>query len=317
MKFFLSLIACAFLVNAHAATTGIIEKDDNLDSFAKRNIDQFKIKYAGDLDAFKKDIVKWNRQIKDWSHLKAGNPLFVDYPYPHFVPDTSYTDLPQPEIYGAETDQIYSFFGFVTSSFGQYTEETVDQTVKSGQNFPITIGTAFSFSNEERVHFLNTSLYWAKSSNGNVSGNLSSNSKITIPGELGYNLYYQYFVRERLLGFYGGYDYEKLNTFNTDQLVLGTQIHNIRNDLHYATFGVNKAFMLGSNTLSFKASLAKTIASDTNGSKKLTGSRYLLYFSFRPEGRFSYNILYKHHDLNGPTKLSINRVGFSVGFQFF
>jgi len=69
--------------------------------------------------------------------------------------------------------------------------------------------------------------------------------------------------------------------------------------------------------MNLKASISKTISSSTTGSKALTGTKYIVFYTYKPEGRFSFNAFYKHHDLEGPTKLKIDRIGVSVGIMVF
>jgi len=208
-----------------------------------------------------------------------------------------------------------TFNVFYASSFGTYKEITSEQTVTSGQNFPVTFGVGFSSADEQKKHFIFGSAYWAQASKGSVKGNSeSATQEFSIPGEVGGNLYYQYYFKENSLGIYSGYDYEKLNTFNTDQLVSGASIVNIDNQLHYATLGATQGFSLFNLKMNIKASVSKTIASSTSGSKSLTGMKYIFFYTYKPEGRFNFNVFYKHHSLKGPTDLSIDRIGISVGF---
>ena len=316
MKIFFCFLLISFL--AKAQTFDYLQSGEDINSFASRNLEKKKIRYGKDVKAFIEDIKKWNLNIKNWANIESGTALYIDYPFPVYVPNTNYTENLKSGLHQSEENQNFSLFGFYTTSFGSYKETTEDQTVTSGQNFPITLGLGTSIANANRNHFLSASFYWAKPSSGKISGNSDSeNSSINIPGEIGYNLYYQYYIPESLLGFYSGYDYENLNTFNTDQILIGDPIKNISNKMHYATLGISQSFDLKSIRLNTKLSFSEVLSSSTNGSKALTGHKYLVYLSLRPEGRFSYNLLYKHHDLKGPTNLAINRFGLSIGFQFF
>ncbi|MFN8371191.1 MAG: hypothetical protein U0T83_11285 [Bacteriovoracaceae bacterium] len=162
-------------------------------------------------------------------------------------------------------------------------------------------------------------LYYALASKASAPATSdTAAATLTIPGELGFNTYYQYMIKSFNLGVYTGYDYEKLNTFNTHEIVNGTPIKNIENNLHYATVGATKGFTLFDLKMNFKASISQTLASSSTGSgKSLSGYKYILYYTYKPEGRFSFSAFFKHHELEGPTKLSINRFGLSVGISIF
>lgn len=293
------------------------KKGDTIQSVAQRNFEKVQIKYSGIKD-YEDDIKKWNPSIRDWNHLPKNQNLYVDYPYDHYVSGSTWAPILGPSEEMDELNRQYSLGAFYASSFGSYSELTSNQTVKSDQNFPVTLGIGFSSTDDEKKHFLVGSAYWAQASKASVAGNSgSSSTDFSIPGEVGANLYYQYYLKENKIGFYSGYDFEKLNTFNTDQVVGGSAIKNIDNKIHYLTAGITKGFTLFDLNMNLKASFSKTIASSTSGTKALTGSKYILFYTYKPEGRFNFNLFFKHHSLTGPTKLSINRIGLSIGVLIF
>ena len=314
--FLLILLTFLNLASATEYVTDAVLSGDTLESIAQRNLPSVKIKYNNDFQLFALDIKKWNPQIGDWNKLKKNQLVYVDYPYSSFLAGSTYTPL--LGFREEEFDKKLSFSVFYASSVGSYVENTGDQSVKSGQNFPVTLGAGINVTNEERKHFVLSSLYWAQPTKGNVSSsNTASNGDVSIPGELGWNLYYQNYFKDQSLGLYTGYDFERLNTFNTDQIQNNAKLSNVNNQLHYATIGMFKGFSLFNLNMNIKASVSKIAASSTNGSKKLTGTKYILYYTYKPEGHFSFNAFYKHHSLVGPTELSINRIGLGVGYSFF
>lgn len=317
MKSFLILFF--FSVNiAYAYVSDKIGSGDTIETIAKRNIDRVRIKYGKRYKDYEEDIKKWNPKITDWKHPPENQLIYVDYPYNHYVQGSTYTPVLGKNEEESEFEQKFSLSAFYASSFGTYKEKTPEQTVNSGQNFPVTLGLGFSSTNEQKEHFIIGSAYFAQSSKGKVTGNsTSTTSDFSIPGEMGFNLYYQHYMKERWLGIYSGYDFEKLNTFNTNEIVSGMPVVNIDNKIHYATVGLSQGFSLLDLKMNIKASVSKTIASTTSGSKSLTGMKYILFYTVKPEGRFSFNMFYKHHELNGPTQLSIDRIGFSVGVLVF
>jgi hypothetical protein len=316
MKFFILLVSLVTNI-AYAYEVDKVSSGDTLESIATRNIDRVWMRYS-DPAEYTKDIIKWNPQVQDWNNLKKNQIIYVDYPYTHFT--TGSTWAPDLEVFEDpnEFNKRFSLGAFYSSSFGTYDELTTEQSVKSNQNFPVTLGMGFSVSNVDKEHFLTGSGYWAKASKGKISSNSEeNNTEIEIPGETGVNVYYQYFLKDLGMGFYTGYDFEKLNTFNTYEMIEGEPIQNIDNKIHYGTIGGVKTFSPFDLNMNLKASVSKTISSTTSGNKKLTGMKYIINYTYKPEGRFSFNVFYKHHSLKGSTDLSISRIGLSIGLAIF
>ena len=317
MKTFFIFFLLTFANLSFAYEVDKINVGDNLEKIATRNLGRVWMKYS-DYKEYAKDIKKWNPKIVDWNNSPKNQIIYVDYPYDVYAAGTTWA--PNLGLYEEpnEFNQKFSMNAFYASSFGTYSEVTSEQTVKSGQNFPVTFGFGFSTTNDEKIHFAQMSLYWAQASKGSVKGNSeTTTTEFSIPGEVGGNLYYQYFLKDYSLGLYSGYDFEKLNTFNTDQIVSGAPVTNIDNKLHYATLGVSKGFTLMDFKMNIKASISKTVASSTTGTKALTGTKYIVFYTYKPEGRFNFNVFYKHHELQGPTQLKIDRIGVSVGIMLF
>lgn len=301
-----------------AYETDYIKKDDNIETIAKRNFNKVSLKYGGNFQDYEEDIKKWNPKITNWKNPPVNQYIYVDYPYAHYVLDSTWS----PSL-GVWEDSKFSLknaslSGFFSPTFGRYTEKTANQTVISNQNFPLTFGLGFSFTSDEKKHYLVGSGYWAQPSKGNVSGdNGIQTTSFTSPGEIGSTLYYQYYFNEQQLGLYTGYDYEKLNTFNTNEIVEGVPLKNIENNMHYATVGLSKAFSYRSLDMNLKASVSNVISSSTTGTQPLKGYKYILYFTYKPTLPLSLNFFYKHHSLSGPTDLSIDRIGLSLGITIF
>lgn len=317
MKFILGIMLLIFTNHSFAYEVDKINTGDNLEKIAKRNLRRVWGKHS-DPKEYAKDIRKWNPNIINWNNPPKNQIIYVDYPYDVYAAGTTWA--PNLGLYEEpnEFNQKFSMNAFYASSFGTYSEVTSEQTVKSGQNFPVTFGFGFSTTNDEKIHFAQASVYWAQASKGSVKGNSeTTTTEFSIPGEVGGNLYYQYFLKDYSLGLYSGYDFEKLNTFNTDQIVSGAPVTNIDNKIHYATLGVSKGFTLMDFKMNIKASISKTVASSTTGTKALTGTKYIVFYTYKPEGRFNFNVFFKHHELQGQTQLKIDRIGFSLGIMLF
>lgn len=317
-KLFIVTLVLFNVCYANAYDTYAIKEGDTGESIARRNIEKVRMKYGERYHEYEEDIKKWNPLIIDWKHPPRDQLIYVDYPYDHYLQGSSWVPLLEKYDELSELDHFFSLNVFYASSFGSYKEQTSEQRIDSGQNFPLTIGLGFSLTNYDKIHLIVGSAYWAQPSKGKISSNSQNlNSDFTIPGEVGFNLYYQYYKQESSFGLYSGYDFEKLNTFNTSEFVSGASLNNIENKIHYGTIGALQGFSLLGLKMNLKASISKTVASSASVGKSLSGMKYILYFTVKPEGRFSFNIFYKHHELKGPTKLSIDRIGLGVSMLVF
>jgi hypothetical protein len=298
----------------------LARKNDTLESISLRNILRVSHKYRNSVNDYQADLRKWNPTISDWSNFKENQLIYIDYPFDIYVSGSTWApELGLGEKSGEFSERFFMSV-FYASSFGSYSEMTNEQTVTSGQNFPITLGTAFSLTNEEKKNFVVGSFYWAKASKGNVTGDSGvDNSNFKTPGEIGGNLYYQHFFKDYQLGFYTGYDFEILNTFNTSDIITGKPVVNIENKMNYLTGGFVKGFSFLKLNFNFKASISKTISStiSSTGTIPFTGQKYILNLTYKPNDKYNFNVFYKHHSLSGSTQLAINRIGFSVGFSLF
>lgn len=295
-----------------------VNAGDTTESIAKRNFYRVSTKYKNDINEYVKDLKKWNFEKIDWNHLQKGKAVYVDYPYVPYIAGATWAPNQDEKLSYDEFQSKFSLSVFYAASAGNYKELTSNEVVRSGQNFPVTIGSFGSYRIEDSSHFINSSIYWAKPTNGKIEGNTgSATNSFSIPGEFGFNLYYQYYMANYQAGVYSGYDFEKLNTFNTSELIKGGQLKNISNSIHYVTVGgliYKEMFDLKSI---LKASISKSIISSSTGSSQLSGYKYILHYTLKPQGRFNFSLFYKHHTLEGATKLSIDRIGVGVGMSVF
>lgn len=166
------------------------------------------------------------------------------------------------------------------------------------------------------------SIYFSKLNASVVSGDsgTAGNNDFTIPIEIGGNIYCQYSISSMSLSPYMGLDVERFTTFNMADLENGEPLATRQNNLLYATAGVGHNFSIGAFHIHMKGSLAKSIYSGTTSAKssdRFSGYRGLIYLNLKRDGPFLVHAFYKHYDLNGPTKLTIDRIGIGVGYFLF
>lgn len=316
----LSLLLGLLLYNTANSSTNIqyAQFEDDLDSIAKRYLPVVVQKYGTRLQDYKIDLVKWNPHIKEWDKIKLSTPLYIDYPYPVHV-SVDYAPVLKMGEENSGIDSKNSIF--YTGSYGLFSETGTDeQKIESTQNSPISIGFAKSFRFNEGKSSIATSLYWSMLVASEVEGNVSnSNNKVESPSEWGGNLYYEQKIPHTSLSLYGGFDHENFSTYNTSDLVVGSSLAPRDNRLSYLSLGFTKFSQIYSFTLMTKVSFSQSILSKTSTGReadRFEGSRALLFLKIKDEKPFSYHLLYKRHMLKGPTKLSINRLGVGIGYDF-
>lgn len=287
-----------------------ILKKDNLTKIAKRNLGRVWIKYGKDYNAYALDIKKWNPKIKDWNNPPVNQAIYVDFPYDPMLSGSTYTK----ELSRLEEDQgeprVHASV-FFASSLGRYTETSDGTTIGSSQNMPLTFGVGTTFLvTSDKTNTIDSSLYYGQLSAGKITGD-ASGSNISTPGEYGGNIYYQKHILDRLQGFYAGYDIEKINSFNTNELESGVEIRSISYLTHYATLGMNQGFYLFDYRHNLKASVSLALAS------KLSGQKYIFYYTLKTTEKTSISAFFKHHQFSDKSEIGINRFGLGLSYSLF
>lgn len=315
-----------------------IRDRETLDDIANKLVKNYPAKYNGRVEDYKSDLKIWNKHISDWNQLIEGTKIYIENPFPVFVGGSDYA--PSLGTTNEETTYLSSyrvtdFFeeskterrlnlnAFYMASAGSFVETVPNEEgqITSKQNSPYSIGVGGGYVFGDMTHSLSGSVYWSSLRASDLSGDVvSSSNTLEVPEEIGYNLYYQYLVKNWGLGFYGGVDKEKFSTFNTRDILVGQELAIVSNDLTYATLGMAKTFYLGDYKFLSRASFATSVAStstSTRGDAQFEGNRMLLFLSMRGSYNLSYHLLYKRHQLTGPTNLTIDRVGIGIGYQFY
>jgi hypothetical protein len=318
LSFFTLLVSSKLLAEQTIYEVRYTKTNDTIDTVAERYLPIVKIKYGKRLDDYKSDLKKWNSNITDWDHLEKSTPLYIDYPYPAYI-EHNYAPKLSATDYENEKKSRFNASLSYTASAGMFTEVANSEELKSTQNslFSLGAGGSYDFSNHD--HFLISSIYWSRLSAGKIEGTTSTQNNITIPSEMGGNLYYQYTFTDSLLSFYGGLDYESLGTYNTRELTAGTALETRTNKFTYGTLGIGKTFNIKSYPITTKLSFSTTLSSSsssTNTTDTFSGSRALFFTNVKYDEHFGVHFLYKRHDLNGPTKLTINRLGLGLNYSF-
>ena len=308
----------------------MIKGKESLDSVATKLLPRYKVKYGKRIEDFKKDLIEWNPQITSWDQIPLFSNIYVEYPYLVYLshpyaakltPGTNYNVLNSD----AETpigNNSFTLFGMYTASFGNFQEQLTTQSgnIKSNQNSPFSLGLGTTIFLDKTNRMLSSSIYWSNLNASKLNTDGVTSKELKNNPEIGFNLYYQHLTPWSGLSLYGGLDYEKFSTFNTSAYVQGQELAFYENKIIYGTVGVGRTFFLNDQKILLKSSLSQSLKSDTTSTlpaDKFEGQRFLLFTSIKGESRFTYHLIYKRHMLEGPTKLTINRIGAGIGFVLF
>lgn len=217
-------------------------------------------------------------------------------------------------------------FSFLTVSKGTFNESLTSNnetaTITSTQNSPISFGVGAAYFYRPRNTF-SGSIYFSR-----LTGSVAEDTgaELDIQTEIGTNIYYNYSFPSYTLSLYSGFDYEQFSTYNTDEILEGSTTYKVRkHNIGFVTAGVGKSFSVATHKFLFKASISKSITSSSselpattnNGSDTYSGIKYILYLNYKASSNFLVHAIYKQHLLDGPTDLSILRIGVGVGYKFF
>lgn len=319
-----------FAQSSNGPAIYMIKTKESLDAVANKLLPRYKIKYGKRIEDFKRDLREWNPHITTWNEIPLFSNIYVEYPYPVHISHPYAERLIAEKNYNvlnsdAETPigtNKFTVFAMYTASAGNFEEQLTTQTgsISSTQNSPLSLGLGTTIFLDKTNRMLTSSIYWSSLRASELSGEGVASGTIDAKPEIGYNLYYQQLTPWAGISLYGGMDYEQFSTFNTTAFIDGQPLALNQNKIFYGTVGAGKTFFWGDQKILFKGSLAQSLKSDTSSENtldKFEGQRLLLFASVKGESRFTYHIIFKRHMLEGPTNLTINRIGAGIGFVLF
>lgn len=217
----------------------------------------------------------------------------------------------------------YRLSAFYMGSAGTFKETTLQQVnvrAESNQNSPLSFGLSFGRNYE---HYLLSGSLYLSYLNPATSSVSTTSEEVTIPLEWGGNIYFSDKRRGLLAPVIFGTDIESFSSFNTDELILGQTLETRQHIITYLTIGYDFIKEFYNGRIFLRGSIARSIFSTSNresltSSDQFSGWRYTAYANYKPsKGKLFYHILYKHHLLEGPTELLIQRIGFGFGLTLF
>ncbi len=275
--------------------------------------------------------LKSNPQIKDWRNLKPGETLYV-YINPKYI------DMDKLKAFRKEVKQvskkiakkvkkkkkskeIKKWSAFYMASMGTFSQENSDiAKVNFKQNSPLTLGLMYTHYPENKNFTIASSIYFSYLLA--ASSNLGKEN-IEVPLEIGFNSYYQHPIMQGRFNLYGGFDFEKFNTFSLEGVENENDILFDENQIGYLTIGYSQAFNLMKHGFLFKASISQSVFSSRtagfsgdDNSQAYSGNKVMLFLLSKITDKYYVSSLFKYHTLTGPSNVSVMRIGIGAGYLF-
>ena len=210
---------------------------------------------------------------------------------------------------------------FYMGSLGKFSQvNSQGTTINFFQNSPVSVGVSSSYYPAGKKYSFATSLYYStlKAAVSNVT-----TGELSVPPEVGGNLYYEYRVKKINSTLYAGFDYETFSTFNMGAVNKSGVLLIDKNSVTFLTVGVSKLLKIRSYKLFTKFSLSKSIASsqtvDSAGVDPgvgYDGYKAMIYLNYKISKKFYLHSLFKMHKMSGPDELTTTRIGLGFGYIF-
>lgn len=226
----------------------------------------------------------------------------------------------QEKVFPKAPKNKFGLFGFYATSQGTFNQTVASQGVsgKNEQNSPMTLGAGFHFKLKEDRWYSGSGYF----SYLNTTAENELGEAVSIPSEIGLNLYYNMAMSFPGLSFYWGADRESFSTFNLDELQGGELLQTRTQTITYLTFGFSQFFLAFDKLFLLKASYSTVFWSESSPKSTVSedeyeGSKYILHLNYFFSPSYALFGFYKVHNLNGPDNLNIARIGFGISKTFY
>ncbi|MDO9181272.1 MAG: hypothetical protein Q7U04_02635 [Bacteriovorax sp.] len=285
-----------------------------------------------------KKTIKNNPHILQWSNLPKGSiiELYISDDFMDMKKYRPYEAGILKKIADKEEKKRESTYPsglkaslFYMASVGTFNQKA-DQIaeIKFKQNSPLTFGGSFNFYPKDKLYSYSFSAYGSYLL---ATANSLTSEKISIPPEIGANLYYEYRLQNFGATVFSGIDYESFYVFNLRGLQNYGKVYVDGVGATYLTVGFAKSFTFFNRQLFSKLSISKSFLSsyknneplssglipDEYDTGKYSGSKFLFYLNYKFNDKFYLHTLFKYHSMSGPSNLSVLRVGVGFGYILF
>lgn len=278
---------------------------------------------------FLERTINANPKIKNWGRIKKGEWFYLYLNFDHISEEKLFQYRPSlhkkfmavKRRYEDKQNRPDGFKSslFYMASYGMFNESNPDRAdLDFYQNSPATIGFAGSYYPKETKYSFSSSLYISTlvaATNNVEDGDLS------VPPEIGANIYGEYpFYNLGFVG-YAGFDFEKFNSLNLEGLQEEEELLVDQNNVLYFTLGAARHFYIFDRTFFGKASFSRSIAStkelgyaDSTDTQSFNGQKVMLYLSYKIKEKWFLHTLYKYHWMTGSSELTSQRLGVGFGY---
>lgn len=219
---------------------------------------------------------------------------------------------------GANGIKLSAFYMGSLGKFSQVSNEGT--TINFFQNSPVSVGLASSYYPAGKKYSYAASIYYStlKAAASNVS-----TGEVSVPGEFGGNLYFEYRLKKINSTLYAGFDYETFSTFNMGAVNKSAILLVDKNSVTYFTLGISRLLKIRSYKLFTKFSLSKSITSSQTVNSLgvdpgvgYDGYKAMIYLNYKISKKFYLHSLFKMHKMSGPDELTTTRIGLGFGYIF-
>ncbi|WP_412471164.1 hypothetical protein [Halobacteriovorax sp. RT-2-4] len=285
-------------------------------------------------DFMAKKTRRENGHIKDWNNLKDKSfRLYVEIELidiNKFMNILNLTDEQIKALFGVvKSDRPtpkkqndsgpLKFSVFYMTSLGEFNQKSAPGSVEFKQNSSVSLGLTSVYQVNAK-YGAQASLYYSHLNTASANQYLDN---VSVDPEIGFNLYGTYKFAEYGLEAYAGLDFERFNTFNFDGLTEADQVKFDKNQIFFLTVGVQKNFKLYRRNFLAKFSYSHSLLSsrdigyaNTSDKQEFTGGKIMAYVMGDITKKIFAHAIFKMHFMDGPTDLSVNRLGLGFGYKF-
>lgn len=275
--------------------------------------------------------LKKNPQVKDWRNLKTGQKIYI-YLDPKFI-DAKKVNKFRKKVKKVakkikkkvkkrkKKNEVKKYSVFYMASIGQFSQKNSSLAeIDFNQNSPVTFGTMYTHFPKNGNYTIATSAYFSYLLAASTN---TEDDNVDLPLEIGLNAYYQHPIAGGTTYLYGGFDFEKFNTFNLEGVEQEEKIFFDENQIFFLTAGFSKTFAMFNRKFLFKGSFSQSLVSSrTSGysgdssTDAYSGYKVMGFLLSKMTKDFFLSTLVKYHGLTGPSEVGVLRMGIGCGYLF-
>lgn len=208
---------------------------------------------------------------------------------------------------------------FYMASYGSFTQNNpAHADVTFLQNSPISLGLSVSYYPKEKPYNFAGSIYYSYLTTALID---QTDDEVKVDPEIGGNIYFSYKLKSPKMSWYTGFDFEKFNTFNLENLQKNSLVTFDTNQVIYLTVGASRSIDILGHKFFTKLSYSHSVVSSRDNSfaaseynETFSGSKVLFYLFKNLGNSFFAHSLFKYHWMSGPSDITTLRLGLGFGY---